>query len=164
MDEISIKKCFYHHQIQVQIFFFEQEFYPSSFNLFFSSHSFSDAPVCISSSVTIVGASIDESVTIACRISADPPKVSFEWTFSNSGERYEVPSGHYTTIQQNLNADTDHIYLDADENGTNGNGTLTLFFFCSSIFFCEVIFLLFFCFKVFIICTFPYFSQFLIII
>ncbi|XP_070492638.1 uncharacterized protein side-III isoform X2 [Chironomus tepperi] len=82
------------------------------------------APVCISSSVTIVGASIDESVTIACRISADPPKVSFEWTFSNSGERYEVPSGHYTTIQQNFNADTDHIYLDADENGTNGNGLI----------------------------------------
>lgn len=84
-----------------------------------------DAPVCISSSVTIVGASIDESVAIACRISADPPKVSFEWTFSNSGERYEVPSGHYTTIQ-NFNTETDHIYLDADESGTNGNGTLIL--------------------------------------
>lgn len=76
--------------------------------------------------MTIVGASIDESVAIACRISADPPKVSFEWTFSNSGERYEVPSGHYTTIQ-NFNTDVDHIYLDADENGTNGNGTLILF-------------------------------------
>lgn len=81
-----------------------------------------DAPVCISSSVTIVGASIDESVAIPCRISADPSKVSFEWTFSNSGERYEVPSGHYTTIQSS-NVDVDHIYLDADENGTNGNGT-----------------------------------------
>lgn len=83
---------------------------------------FVDAPVCISSSVTIVGASIDESVAIPCRISADPSKVSFEWTFSNSGERYEVPSGHYTTIQSS-NVDVDHIYLDADENGTNGNGT-----------------------------------------
>ncbi|CRK88280.1 CLUMA_CG002059, isoform B [Clunio marinus] len=78
------------------------------------------APVCISSSVTIVGASIDESVAIPCRISADPQKVTFEWTFSNSGERYEVPSGHYTTIQ-NFHTDIDHIYLDADENGTNGN-------------------------------------------
>lgn len=90
------------------------------------SHFFfspADAPVCISSSVTIVGASIDESVAIPCRISADPSKVSFEWTFSNSGERYEVPSGHYTTIQSS-NVDVDHIYLDADENGTNGNGTL----------------------------------------
>lgn len=73
--------------------------------------------------MTIVGASIDESVAIACRISADPPKVSFEWTFSNSGERYEVPSGHYTTIQ-NFNTDVENIYPDADENGTNGNGTL----------------------------------------
>lgn len=96
--------------------------------------NFSDAPVCISSSVTIVGASIDESVAIACRISADPPKVSFEWTFSNSGERYEVPSGHYTTIQ-NFNTDVDHIYLDADENGTNGNGTLIPFSFSHTFFF-----------------------------
>lgn len=83
----------------------------------------SDAPVCISSTVTIVGASIDESVAIPCRISADPSKVSFEWTFSNSGERYEVPSGHYTTIQ-NFHTDTDHVYIDADEAGANGNGTL----------------------------------------
>lgn len=73
--------------------------------------------------MTIVGASIDESVAIPCRISADPSKVSFEWTFSNSGERYEVPSGHYTTIQ-NFNTDTDHVYIDADEAGANGNGTL----------------------------------------
>lgn len=76
--------------------------------------------------MTIVGASIDESVAIPCRISADPSKVSFEWTFSNSGERYEVPSGHYTTIQ-NFHTDTDHVYIDAaDEAGANGNGTLIL--------------------------------------
>jgi hypothetical protein len=93
------------------------------------SLSISDAPVCISSTITIVGASIDESVSIPCRISADPPRVSFEWTFSNSGERYEVPSGHHTTIQQSYNADPDHIYLDADESGTNGNGNGTLTFF-----------------------------------
>lgn len=78
--------------------------------------------------MTIVGASIDESVTIACRISADPVKVSFEWTFSNSGERYEVPSGHHSTIQQSFTSDSEHIYLEADENGANGNGTLILFF------------------------------------
>lgn len=66
-------------------------------------------------------------MTIACRISADPVKVSFEWTFSNSGERYEVPSGHHSTIQQSFTLDSDHIYLDADESGTNGNGTLILF-------------------------------------
>jgi hypothetical protein len=85
--------------------------------------------------VTIVGASIDESVSIPCRISADPSKVSFEWTFSNSGERYEVPSGHYTTIQ-NFNTEAENIYLDADENGTNGNGTLIRsFFLFSHIFF-----------------------------
>lgn len=93
----------------------------------------SDAPVCISSSVTIVGASIDESVAIPCRISADPSKVSFEWTFSNSGERYEVPSGHYTTIQ-NFHTDTDHVYIDADEAGANGNGTLISLLFLLHVF------------------------------
>ncbi len=67
--------------------------------------------------MTVIGASIDESVTIPCRVSADPSKVTFEWSFSNSGERYEVPSGHYTTIQ---NYNTDHIYLDTEENDTNG--------------------------------------------
>lgn len=70
-------------------------------------------------------------MTIACRISADPVKVSFEWTFSNSGERYEVPSGHHSTIQQSFTSDSDHIYLDADESGTNGNGTLILFILSS---------------------------------
>lgn len=98
--------------------------------LFFSSST--DAPVCISSIVTVVGASLDESIVIPCRVSADPSKVSFEWTFSNSGERYEVPSGHYTTVQ---NYHTDHMYLDADENGTNGNGTLIFFIYIFCYFF-----------------------------
>lgn len=104
-----------------------------------------DAPVCITSSVTIVGASIDESVAIACRISADPSKVTFEWSFSNSGERYEVPSGHYTTIQSS-NTDSDHIYLDTDESGTNGNGTLTFFFITFYTFF-SIILILSMCLK-----------------
>lgn len=58
-----------------------------------------DAPVCLSTTITIVGASLDESVSIPCRVSADPSNVVFEWTFSSSGERFEVPPGHYTTIQ-----------------------------------------------------------------
>lgn len=49
--------------------------------------------------MSIVGASLDESVSIPCRVSADPPNVIFEWTFSSSGERFEVPPGHYTTAQ-----------------------------------------------------------------
>lgn len=30
-------------------------------------------------------------------MNADPPDVEFEWSFSSSGERFEVPHGHYTT-------------------------------------------------------------------
>lgn len=80
-------------------------------------YSLTDAPVCINSGVTVVGASLDESVKIGCRVSADPSKVSFEWTFSNSGERFEVPSGHFTTIQD---FNSDHMYFDTEENENNG--------------------------------------------
>lgn len=51
--------------------------------------------------MALIGASMEESVSIPCRISADPPNVHFEWTFSSSGERFEVPSGQYTTVQDN---------------------------------------------------------------
>jgi hypothetical protein len=61
------------------------------------------APVCISPTVTVVGASLEESVHIPCRVNANPPKMTFEWTFSNSGERFEVPPGHHITVQNTLN-------------------------------------------------------------
>lgn len=60
---------------------------------------FTDSPVCAESTVSVVGASLDESITVPCRVNADPPDVEFEWSFSSSGERYEVPAGHYTTMQ-----------------------------------------------------------------
>lgn len=56
---------------------------------------FSDAPVCAAQSVTIVGASLEESVVVHCRVNADPPDVEFEWIFSNSGERIESSHGQY---------------------------------------------------------------------
>lgn len=64
---------------------------------------FTDSPVCAASSVTVVGASIEESISVPCRVNADPPDVEFEWSFSSSGERFEVPHGHYTTVQDNGN-------------------------------------------------------------
>lgn len=68
--------------------------------LFFCCISFiTDSPVCAASSVTVVGASLDESISVPCRVNADPPDVEFEWSFSTSGERFEVPHGHYTTVQ-----------------------------------------------------------------
>lgn len=60
---------------------------------------FLDTPVCVPSAVQIVGASLDETVAVPCRVNADPPDVEFEWSFSTSGERFEVPHGHYTSVQ-----------------------------------------------------------------
>lgn len=58
-----------------------------------------DAPVCSSSVIGVIGASLEEAVPIPCRVNSDPPEIDFEWTFSSSGEHFEVPSGHYATIQ-----------------------------------------------------------------
>lgn len=60
---------------------------------------FTDTPVCVPSTIQIVGASLDETVAVPCRVNADPPDVEFEWSFSTSGERFEVPHGHYTSVQ-----------------------------------------------------------------
>ncbi|XP_032597562.1 uncharacterized protein LOC6569654 [Drosophila grimshawi] len=57
------------------------------------------APVCSSNVVGVIGASLEEAVPIPCRVNSDPPEIDFEWTFSSSGEHFEVPSGHYATIQ-----------------------------------------------------------------
>lgn len=54
----------------------------------------SDAPVCATQSVSIVGASLEESIGVHCRVNADPSDVEFEWVFSNSGERIESTSSH----------------------------------------------------------------------
>lgn len=71
--------------------------------LHFPISIFTDSPVCVASSIAVVGASIEESISVPCRVNADPPDVEFEWSFSSSGERFEVPHGHYTTVQDNGN-------------------------------------------------------------
>lgn len=75
-----------------------------------------DSPVCVEPAVSVVGASLDESISIPCRVNADPPDVEFEWSFSSSGERFEVPHGHYTTIQ------------DVSMNGQNGERDASAFY------------------------------------
>ncbi|XP_055695967.1 uncharacterized protein LOC129797437 isoform X2 [Lutzomyia longipalpis] len=73
------------------------------------------SPVCSASNTGIVGASLEESVNIPCRVSADPPIVDFEWTFSSSGERFEVPPGHYITMQNTQSighGDSSHTEMD----------------------------------------------------
>ncbi|XP_030369945.1 uncharacterized protein LOC115620710 [Scaptodrosophila lebanonensis] len=67
------------------------------------------APVCSSSSVSVIGASLEEAVPIPCRVNSDPPEIDFEWTFSSSGEHFEVPSGHYATIQDPTTTTTSDV-------------------------------------------------------
>lgn len=47
----------------------------------------------------IVGASLDETVPVPCHVVSNPRDVSFDWNFSNSGERFEVTSGQFNLLQ-----------------------------------------------------------------
>lgn len=48
------------------------------------------APVCKAKEMTIIGASLEESVKVRCEVDADPNEVEFVWEFNNSGENFEV--------------------------------------------------------------------------
>ena len=48
------------------------------------------APTCKYKEVTIIGASLEESVRVRCEVEADPAQVEFVWEFNNSGENFEV--------------------------------------------------------------------------
>ncbi|XP_055627743.1 uncharacterized protein LOC129769468 [Toxorhynchites rutilus septentrionalis] len=81
------------------------------------------APVCASSSIMIVGASLDETVPVPCHVAADPLDVSFDWNFSNSGERFEVTSGQFNLLQDFHSSSADgslggapSLYDGADES------------------------------------------------
>lgn len=54
-----------------------------------------DAPVCRTKEVTIIGASLEESVKVRCEVDADPADVDFLWEFNNSGENFEGASAKY---------------------------------------------------------------------
>lgn len=108
--------------------FFKGENLQKSFHcilILFSFH-FTDSPVCAESSVSMVGASLDESISISCRVNADPPDVEFEWSFSSSGERFEVPPGHYATVHDGV-AGTDgsksaSVFYDSEETHGESDG------------------------------------------
>ncbi|XP_011496535.1 PREDICTED: cell surface glycoprotein MUC18 [Ceratosolen solmsi marchali] len=48
------------------------------------------APICKRKEVTIIGASLEESVRVRCEVEADPAEVDFVWEFNNSGENFDV--------------------------------------------------------------------------
>lgn len=43
-------------------------------------------PVCTPRGVKVYGVAKMETAHIACRVEANPPQVSFRWTFNNSAE------------------------------------------------------------------------------
>ncbi|XP_070166329.1 protein turtle homolog A isoform X2 [Polyergus mexicanus] len=53
------------------------------------------APVCKLKEVTIIGASLEESVKVRCEVDADPSEVDFVWEFNNSGENFEVAPARF---------------------------------------------------------------------
>ncbi|KAF4528137.1 hypothetical protein B566_EDAN011153 [Ephemera danica] len=72
------------------------------------------APVCKVEGVNVIGASLDERVSVKCEVSADPSDVTFNWKFNNSGESSEVPPTRYmnnsTTSVLMYTSTTDHDY------------------------------------------------------
>uniref|UniRef100_A0A182YKA5 Uncharacterized protein n=1 Tax=Anopheles stephensi TaxID=30069 RepID=A0A182YKA5_ANOST len=66
----------------------------------------------------IVGASLDETVPVPCHVAADPLDVSFDWNFSNSGERFEVASGQFNLLQEFHSEGITQSRYDADEDNS----------------------------------------------
>lgn len=83
----------------------------------------SDAPVCTASTVVIAGASLEESISVPCRVIADPSDVTFEWTFTSSGERFEVPHGHHTTSVHQQQQQPNHQHHDSGSYDRDGRSS-----------------------------------------
>lgn len=81
----------------------------------------------------VIGSSIDESVTVPCRVAGDPSVITFEWTFANSGERFDVTSNNLVpnmAIEEHLGTGTDinnggSASGNVNNNNNNGNNAIT---------------------------------------
>lgn len=77
----------------ISLFFFHSRMCVFISSFFFplpSRYARPVAPVCTLKEVTIIGASLEESVKVRCEVDADPSEVDFFWEFNNSGENFEV--------------------------------------------------------------------------
>lgn len=84
------------HLLIILFLFFLENMYESSLLFFFSSrYARPVAPVCKLKEVTIIGASLEESVKVRCEVDADPSEVDFVWEFNNSGENFEVAPARF---------------------------------------------------------------------
>ncbi|KAJ8925413.1 hypothetical protein NQ315_009245, partial [Exocentrus adspersus] len=78
------------------------------------------APVCSrDNDITVIGASLDESLRVRCQVSADPADVTFLWQFNNSGESFDVAPARFATSSGNM---SELVYTPASQRDY---GTLT---------------------------------------
>lgn len=61
-----------------------------------------DAPVCRDSDIIVIGASLDEVLSVRCHVAADPSDVTFVWQFNNSGESFDVSPARFATTSGNI--------------------------------------------------------------
>lgn len=54
-------------------------------------------PTCKEDREELYGALKHETVALKCEVEANPPKVTFHWTFNNSGDLTEVPPNRYSS-------------------------------------------------------------------
>lgn len=54
-------------------------------------------PTCRDDREELHGALKHETVALKCEVDANPPLVTFQWTFNNSGDLNEVPVTRYTS-------------------------------------------------------------------
>ncbi|CAG9764806.1 unnamed protein product [Ceutorhynchus assimilis] len=60
------------------------------------------APVCREPDITVIGASLDETLKVHCDVSADPTDVTFLWQFNNSGESFDAQPPRSATSSRNI--------------------------------------------------------------
>lgn len=54
-------------------------------------------PTCREDREELYGALKQETISLRCEVDANPPVISFHWTFNNSGDQSEVTSTLYTS-------------------------------------------------------------------
>lgn len=55
-------------------------------------------PMCKDDREELLGALKHETVALKCEVDANPPLVTFHWTFNNSGDLAEVPPSRFTSV------------------------------------------------------------------
>jgi hypothetical protein len=85
-----------------------------------------DAPICVTDRVVIVGAFRGEHLLVSCSVDADPPPRLFKWKFNSSGESVDIAKDKYHHngsvgfLQYNPVSDSDYGTLSCWSNNEVG--------------------------------------------